>query len=105
MNGYPRVRIRYRVMFPSSLIACYQRPSGVCIPQRDYYQGIANPDSGAHQRILFKGVDGDAFPAGLALYGSYGTLVDKDSETFAEKTQTINLRIEVLDLIVIQSRR
>ena len=104
MNGYPRVRIRYRAMFPSSLIACYQRPSGVCIPQRDY-QGIASPDSVAHQRILFEGVDDDAFPARLALYGSYETLVGYDIDPFAENTQSINLRIEVLDLIVIQSRR
>lgn len=42
--------------------------------------------------------NGEGFPAELALAGRCNFLVDGDSSVFTEQPQTINLRIEVLDL-------
>ena len=89
-------------MSHSNLIACCQEHSSVCIPQRPYCQGTAIPGGGAPQKIFFTRVNGDAFPAELALSGLCAGLVDGGSVVFAEKTQTFNLRIEVFDLPLVQ---
>ena len=44
---------------------------------------------------MFSTTDGNDFPATLALAGQFTELDDGGSEVFVEKTQTINLRIEV----------
>ena len=103
ISVYSVVRTRCRVMSHSSLIACCQEHSSVPIPQRPHCQGTAIPGSGAPQRISFTRVNDNSFPADLAFTGQCTDLVDKDSIVFAEQTQTINLRIEVFDLLLVQN--
>ena len=79
------------------LTLCSQESSTwTCIPQRPYCQGTAIPDA---VDISFAMADGRFFPAELALAGLCGLLVDGNGAVFLEQNQTINIRIEVPDLL------
>lgn len=67
-----------------------------CIPQRLYCQGSAIPDA---IDISFAMADGRFFPAELALAGLCGLLVDGNGTVFLERGHTVNIRIEVPDLL------
>jgi len=62
------------------------------------------PGGTTGQIIMFAMIDGNSFPARLAIAGQFDLLVDAGGSVFAEKNHTINLRIEVLDLFVIFER-
>lgn len=91
------------MIFPSEqLTICSQKPPAhTFIPQRPYTQGAPIPDGILSQTITFMTVHGGHFPAELALTGQCNLLVDGDSEAFTDRSQTINLRTEVIGLCII----
>lgn len=71
-----------------------------CIPQRPYCQESAIPGGGAGM-IMFAMLNGESFPAALALAGHCDHLADGGEVFFIEKNQTIDLQIEVFDPFVV----
>ena len=77
-------------------------PPGTFIPQRPYCQGTAIPPTEATQDIPFAVSRGQWFPAELALGGQCNTLVDRDSAVFIDPNHTINIRFEVVIIVVLK---
>jgi len=75
------------------------------IPRRPYCQGATVPVDATGRAIRFATIDGEHFPAALALAGECGRLAGGDDVSFTEEDQIINLRIEVFVLHVILTYR
>jgi hypothetical protein len=96
IDNIGQVRARWFIVPTSILTVCQQK---LCIPQRPYCQGTAIVPGTVLQRIFFAMTYCTDFPAELALIGRCEDLVGGDTPVFTEAVQTINLRIEVLDLL------
>lgn len=70
-----------------------------CVPRCYYSQGTPIPNDAVHQQISFAMADANFFPAELALFKHCDPLVDGSDLVFTEQAQTINLRIEVSELL------